>query len=101
MEDRSCHRRDHRTAVITGISWTASNAVMLTLDLALFAMGNAVRESLFFKPLQAGVFVGKLLIEVVHGVAQVLWNRLLNALFVVVVLHNKNSLPHLLLDVKG
>jgi hypothetical protein len=64
-------------------------------------VSNPTGHPLFLQPFQTCIIVRKLLVKVVYGVAQVLWNRLLNSLTMEFVLHGYYSLPNILLDVKG
>jgi hypothetical protein len=68
--------------------------VVLALYTALAAVSHAVRVAFFLQILKAGFIVGETIEKVLYGESQVLWNALLG-------FHGKDSLPYVLLDVKG
>src|ERR1700730_2825899 len=94
FKDAPGERVDVIPAMVARVGSTASHAVMLALDAALLAVGNAVRPALLFDVLKAGVIVRKLNVEIRYGVAQMFRNALFG-------LHGRYRLPEGLLVVKG
>ena len=94
LEDRSGHWGDHRTAVVTGVGRTPGYAMVLAILLALRAIGDAARITLFLEVFKTSFVIGETLMEGFYCQSEMLWNALC-------WLHNTNSMPFILLDVKG
>lgn len=67
---------------------------MLALNSALLTLRNPAGVPLFLKVLKAAIVIRKLRIKIIDGIAQVLWYGLASV-------HDQNSMPYVLLDVKG
>jgi hypothetical protein len=67
---------------------------MLLLDAALLAFGDAIRPTLLFDVLKAGVIIRELAVKIRDGVAQLFGDALFG-------LHGSYRLPEALLVVKG
>jgi hypothetical protein len=63
-------------AVVAGIGGAAVHAVVLVLNAALRALGNAAWPALLLDVLKAGIVVGKLFVEIPNGVAEFLRDAL-------------------------
>jgi hypothetical protein len=68
--------------------------MMLAILLALRTIGNATRITLFLEIFETGFIVWETLKEGFHCQPEMLWDALCG-------LHDTNSMPFLLLDVKG
>jgi hypothetical protein len=67
---------------------------MLPLDSALFTVRHPAGEPLLFKVLKAAIVIGELSVKIIDRVPQMLRDCL-------TAIHGKNSMPYVLLDVKG
>jgi hypothetical protein len=68
--------------------------VVLPFDSALFTERHAAGKPLLFKVLKAGIVIGELAVKIIDCVPQMLRDCL-------TAIHGINSMPNLLLDVKG
>src|ERR1700686_3041980 len=94
LKDRPSHRRNLRSAVIAGVHRTTLNSIVLALLLALVTVRDVAGESLLHQVLKASRVIGKLAIDDIDRVPEVLRDGLS-------AIHGKNSMPFLLRDVKG
>jgi hypothetical protein len=81
-------------AGLAGIGGAPVDAVVLPWFFAFVALGYSLREALFFDLLKARIVSGKILLELLEGVAKFGRNCLAD-------IHGKNSLPCVRLVVKG
>lgn len=94
LEDGPGERVDVVSAVIASVGGAARDAIVLAVNAALLALGNAVRPAFLFDVLKAGVIVRKLGVKIRDCVAQLFWDALFG-------LHGNYRLPEGLLVVKG
>jgi hypothetical protein len=81
-------------AMIAAKGGTALDAIVLALDAALRALGDASRPSLFHYVIEAGIIIRKLAIKVPNGIAEFFRNTLFDS-------HNAGSLTGGVRVVKG
>jgi hypothetical protein len=93
LEDRSRHRGNHRSAMAASVCRTTRNAVMFPLDSALLAERNAAGKPLFLEMFKARIVIGELAVKIIDRIPQMLWDCLSPV--------HGNSMPNVLLDVKG
>src|SRR5580704_16003291 len=94
LKDRSGQRVDVIPARLTSVSRPPFHTVVFTWFLALVAHGHAAGEALLFDPLKASIVGRKIFFKLLEGVAKFGRNGLSS-------IHGKNSLPYVLLVVKG
>lgn len=94
MKDRPCHRRNHRSAVVTGIALSRCISVMLALHLTVVAEGDVTGAALLHQPIEASIAIGKLSVELLNCVSPLCGNRLL-------YFHSDTSMAEILPAVKG
>ena len=94
FEDRPGQWVDVIPARLTSISRAPMDAIVLAGFVALLTLSYAAGEALFFDLLKAGIVRRKVLVELLKGVAEFNGNALAR-------FHGKNSMPFVLLVVKG
>ena len=94
LEDRSRHRGNLSSAVVTRIHRTPIDAVVFAVLLALLAVDDPAGETLLFQVLKASGVIRELAVKVVDRVPEMLRNCLS-------LIHGKDSVSQILRDVKG
>jgi hypothetical protein len=98
FKDRSGHWIDMIAAMVTGECCTARHTVVLAFYSALGAHRSAIRPALIEDVIQASIIVRELCIEVLERVFLIAGDALS---LLATVSHNKDSMPFVLLVVKG